>query len=195
MPSSPPKEQVDSDNNDTSDNENQYKSKKPKWWRQLSNRRGTKAQIKAIQRMTHCGYCISKDILTDYCRVSNYGARQQQRNVMILDKWKRHWWNKTLGIVDRNNEDISHPNISIKDLVSSNKHNSSNNEKYAQKLNDMYQYECPLPSQEYKQIWLEIGFGSGLNLLANAKQHPDILFLGCEIHQPGVGTSSRVGRR
>jgi len=120
--------------------------------------------------------------------VSNYGARQQQQSsLMILDKWKRYWWNKALGIVDSSGSRYDHPNIGINDLISSNK-KSSNNEKYAQKINDMYQYECPLPPRNYKQIWLEIGFGSGLNLLANAKQHPDILFLGCEIHQPGVGT-------
>jgi len=184
MTSPPP-----SDNNNASGSgKKQYISRKPKWWIQLSNRKGTKAQRQAIQRMTHCGYYISKDVLIDFCRVSNYGAQQQQSSIIMLDKWKRYWWNKALGIVDISSSRYDHPNIGINDLVSSNKQNSDNNEKYAQKINDMYQYECPLPSQEYKQIWLEIGFGSGLNLLANAKQHPDILFLGCEIHQPGVGT-------
>jgi tRNA (guanine-N7-)-methyltransferase len=44
-------------------------------------------------------------------------------------------------------------------------------------------------------VWLEIGFGNGDNLLANAKNIPDILFIGAEIHQPGVGTVLRQMER
>ncbi|MGL4371859.1 MAG: tRNA (guanine(46)-N(7))-methyltransferase TrmB, partial [Alphaproteobacteria bacterium] len=36
------------------------------------------------------------------------------------------------------------------------------------------------------EAWLEIGFGSGEHLLAQLKQHPVFLFLGCEAYQNGV---------
>ncbi|MGL4825243.1 MAG: tRNA (guanosine(46)-N7)-methyltransferase TrmB [Alphaproteobacteria bacterium] len=38
------------------------------------------------------------------------------------------------------------------------------------------------------EAWLEIGFGSGEHLLAQLKQHPAFLFLGCEAYQNGVAT-------
>jgi tRNA (guanine-N7-)-methyltransferase len=34
---------------------------------------------------------------------------------------------------------------------------------------------------------LEIGFGDGYNLAELARRHPEQDFLGCEVHQPGVG--------
>lgn len=34
---------------------------------------------------------------------------------------------------------------------------------------------------------LEIGFGAGNSLLAMAKQHPELNFIGVEMHQPGIG--------
>ena len=34
---------------------------------------------------------------------------------------------------------------------------------------------------------LEIGFGDGHNLVELARRHPERDFLGCEVHQPGVG--------
>lgn len=37
-----------------------------------------------------------------------------------------------------------------------------------------------------KQIWLEIGFGVGDHLLAQAENHPDVGFLGCEPFLNGV---------
>jgi tRNA (guanine-N7-)-methyltransferase len=41
-----------------------------------------------------------------------------------------------------------------------------------------------------KEIWLEVGFGRGENLLGLASRKPsDILLVGAEIHQPGVGTA------
>jgi tRNA G46 methylase TrmB len=36
-------------------------------------------------------------------------------------------------------------------------------------------------------VWLEIGFGTGDNLLANAQKHPDICFVGAEVHSSGIG--------
>ena len=36
-------------------------------------------------------------------------------------------------------------------------------------------------------LWLEIGFGNGDALLEMASARPDVDFLGCEVHAPGVG--------
>lgn len=36
-------------------------------------------------------------------------------------------------------------------------------------------------------LWLEIGFGNGDSLAEIARQHPDIDFIGIEVHTPGVG--------
>ena len=37
-----------------------------------------------------------------------------------------------------------------------------------------------------KEVWIEIGFGSGRHLLYQAKQHPEIQFIGIEIHKPSI---------
>jgi tRNA (guanine-N7-)-methyltransferase len=37
-----------------------------------------------------------------------------------------------------------------------------------------------------KEIQIEIGFGSGRHLLYQAKQHPDTIFIGLEIHTPSI---------
>jgi tRNA (guanine-N7-)-methyltransferase len=39
-----------------------------------------------------------------------------------------------------------------------------------------------------REVWLEIGFGSGEHLLWQAEQHQDISFIGCEPFINGVGT-------
>ena len=54
----------------------------------------------------------------------------------------------------------------------------------------------PQPQQQHQdeseasssqEIWLEIGFGNGDNLLALAERHPQRLFVGAEVHNPGIG--------
>ncbi len=37
-----------------------------------------------------------------------------------------------------------------------------------------------------KEIWIEVGFGSGRHLLHQAKKHPNIQFIGLEIHRPSI---------
>ncbi len=37
-----------------------------------------------------------------------------------------------------------------------------------------------------KEVWIEIGFGSGRHLLYQAKKHPEIDFIGLEIHSPSI---------
>jgi tRNA (guanine-N7-)-methyltransferase len=43
----------------------------------------------------------------------------------------------------------------------------------------------------YDEIWLELGFGQGENLLANCQRHANIAMIGAEVHQPGVGNVIR----
>ena len=38
-----------------------------------------------------------------------------------------------------------------------------------------------------REIWLEIGFGTGDNLLALAEKYPERRFVGAEVHNPGLG--------
>lgn len=44
-------------------------------------------------------------------------------------------------------------------------------------IND-YSYE--------KEIWIEVGFGSGRHLLKQAKDNPNVQFIGLEIHKPSI---------
>lgn len=37
-----------------------------------------------------------------------------------------------------------------------------------------------------KEIWIDVGFGSGRHLLYQAKNNPDIHFIGLEIHKPSI---------
>lgn len=39
---------------------------------------------------------------------------------------------------------------------------------------------------EAKEIWVEVGFGSGVHLIHQAKQNPDVLHIGIEIHKASV---------
>lgn len=39
-----------------------------------------------------------------------------------------------------------------------------------------------------KEYWLEIGFGGGEHLAAQAARHPDIGFIGCEPYVDGIGS-------
>jgi len=37
-----------------------------------------------------------------------------------------------------------------------------------------------------REVWIEVGFGSGRHLLHQAKKHPKIQFIGIEIHKPSI---------
>ena len=45
---------------------------------------------------------------------------------------------------------------------------------------------APLFAFEPRELWLEIGFGGGEHLIAQAKAHPDVGFIGCEPFLNGV---------
>ena len=47
---------------------------------------------------------------------------------------------------------------------------------------------CQTSYNEYKEIWLEIGFGNGDHLAFLAEKYPNILMIGCEPFVNGVGT-------
>ena len=143
---------------------------------------------------------------------------EEQDYLHHSDEWKRAWWNRSLGINEPANQQqqqhlrntFAATNNTI--MISNNQHQHHGNHKnkhnfrYAHKIQAMYSHTNPLPHQTYQQIWLEIGFGNGDNLLANAKQqqhnqqqimkkdgkqNSNVLFMGAEVHQPGVGTLLR----
>ena len=159
-----------------------YEARKPKWWMKLSGRRGTRAQRQTIERMTKCGYCFSRQVLSDFSRVNNSAKHSSSAAEQLSsDSWRRVWWNRSLAIVDEN--DDAAQVTPIIDTVS-----NSRNVKHAQKIQSMYSNKSPLVPQKFERIVLEIGFGSGDNILANAMRHKNTLFVGSEIHQPGCGT-------
>lgn len=45
------------------------------------------------------------------------------------------------------------------------------------------------PSGPYREVWLEVGFGAGEHLAAEAHAHPDIGFIGCEPFLNGVAAA------
>jgi tRNA (guanine-N(7)-)-methyltransferase len=168
---------------DIDDSESKYRSRKPKWWAQLARRRGTRAQRQAMQRMTDKGCCMPKEILSDFSRLNNRSKMTELVDTAIeIDAWNRGWWNRALSIADTNHSQIeakcAHDTTFISD---------EQNMKYAHKFNEMIAYKNPLPPREYKQKWLEIGFGNGDNLFCNACNNEDTLYMGSEIHQPGIG--------
>ena len=171
----------------------EYEARKPKWWTKLSGRRGTRAQRRTIERMTHCGYCFSKEVLSNFSRI-NHSARHnggitehhltEESDTSAADRWRRIWWNRSLAVLDEE-EDAAEVKP-VADTVT-----NSRNQKHKEKIDLMYNNKSPLVPRCYEEIWLEIGFGNGDNIIANAKRDPDILFIGSEIHQPGIGTVLR----
>ena len=47
---------------------------------------------------------------------------------------------------------------------------------------DYFEHNFP----KNKEVWIEIGFGSGRHILYQAKKHPEVLFIGIEIHKPSI---------
>ena len=45
---------------------------------------------------------------------------------------------------------------------------------------------CSLFPMPVAAVWLEIGFGAGEHLAAQAEHHPDIGFIGCEVFEAGI---------
>ena len=180
-------EQQENDKSNVQNVQQKYEARKPKWWVKLSGRRATRAQRQTIERMTQCGYCFSRQVLSDFSRVNNSAkhsssaAEQLSREKDSNEAWRRIWWNRSLAVFDEN--DAAAPVTPILDTVT-----NSRNAKHAQKIQSMYSNKSPLIPREFERIVLEIGFGSGDNILANAIRDESTLFVGSEIHQPGCGT-------
>lgn len=173
-----------------------YRSRKPKWWTQLSGRRGTRAQREATSRMMQRGYCLSKELLTEFSRVNNRakqgGAKGSDNHIFHMEIWKKLWWDRALAISSDNNDECYESALhAMKNMNKLPNRSNGNAEKYADKKMNMFKHKNPLPLRSYEKIRLEIGFGNGDNLLANAKNHPDVLFMGSEIQSCGVGTVLR----
>lgn len=78
-------------------------------------------------------------------------------------------------------------NILEFDILSSNIVNVRHKEplfasKYFKKIEDFIDIKF-----EHKEIAIEVGFGSGRHILYQAKQNPQTLFIGIEIHTPSAG--------
>lgn len=186
---------TDQDQRDTdADLAQEYEARKPKWWTKLSGRRGTRAQRRTIERMTHCGYCFSKEVLSNFSRINNsakhngditeHHLTEEHDITSAADRWRRIWWNRSLAVFDKEDDAVEVKPVA--DTVT-----NSRNQKHKEKIDLMYNNKSPLVPRCYEEIWLEIGFGNGDNIIANAKRDPNILFIGSEIHQPGIGTVLR----
>lgn len=60
-------------------------------------------------------------------------------------------------------------------------------------INDFLNFNDFISSKKAKEkeIWIEIGFGSGRNLIHNAQNYPNILHIGLEIHTPSIEQVAR----
>jgi tRNA (guanine-N7-)-methyltransferase len=47
---------------------------------------------------------------------------------------------------------------------------------------------CSAFNAPKRAVWLEIGFGGGEHLAAQAECHPEISLIGCEVFEPGIAT-------
>ena len=150
----------------------------------MKGRRGTKAQRQAIARMTDRGYALPKDVLANFSRVNNRTERTSEAEGSVtmeeLNSWRRNWLNQAFGVIERDTmkEPIQPAHHPFGDDIPC-------NEKYRMEFESMFGYTNPLDHEIYDEIWLEIGFGSGDNMIANARLNPSNLVIGAEIHQPG----------
>ncbi len=67
----------------------------------------------------------------------------------------------------------------------------SNTQNFSQKIKPTQKYLKDInffldSFKSEKEIWIEIGFGSGRHLLHQAKENPHIQFIGLEIHTPSI---------
>lgn len=91
-----------------------------------------------------------------------------------------------LRILSKNQQVISH-NLNSQNITSDLKL------PFIQTINNFIDFDSFLKTNnlQNKQIWLEIGFGSGRNLLYNAQHNKDILHIGVEIHTPSLEQVAR----
>jgi len=171
--------------NDTTDTTattvgNKYTGRKPKWWKTLAGRRGTKSQRAVIARATGLGYVVPK--LDRYRHFMDVSAGSElfavpPRGVALTaDKLLKPW----SAVVD--NHDHDGGNIANGDT-------QNNVEEEGTTGTTTLTNTTTASANSTIHTSLEIGFGSGDNLLTNAMHFPHRHFIGAEIHQPGVGTA------
>jgi tRNA G46 methylase TrmB len=164
------------ESNNDNNNNNSYVGRKPRWWKTLARRKGTKHQRNAIQVMTQKGYVIPK--LSKYQHMIDVNELIQTlpRGVALTDElfFPREGISTTTG-VDSGDSDNN---------ISTDNTNAANNQPdvVTNKNNN-------INDQEETIVHLEIGFGQGENLLTNAMCNPNEFYIGAEIHQPGVGVA------
>lgn len=62
---------------------------------------------------------------------------------------------------------------------------------FIKNINDFLDFKALLKQYPFKEIWLEIGFGSGRQILHHAQTHLDILHIGLEVHNPSLEQVAR----
>lgn len=73
-------------------------------------------------------------------------------------------------------------------LFSNIDHNTNKAKPKDENLKDINYFvdEFDFSKTSYKEIWIEIGFGSGRHILHQAQNNPDVLLIGLEIHTPSI---------
>lgn len=172
-------ESSDESKNETADEKTKkntsYVGKKPKWWKKLGRRKGTKGQRNAINIMTQKGYVIPR--LDKYLHVINV-----KKLVEMVPG------------IGTNNTSLSSEELLISrdeydKQITPSKGLEGVEEDEGEVENDPSNRQEEKESKDDKIIHLEIGFGRGENLLTNAMMNPDEFYIGAEIHQPGVGVA------
>lgn len=94
---------------------------------------------------------------------------------------------KSLEILANHQDSLNTHNLNSKNTLHTNKL------PFIKHIEDFLDFDSLLTNQDLKnpKIWLEIGFGSGRHLLHNAKQYPQILHIGLEIHYPSLEQVAR----
>lgn len=64
--------------------------------------------------------------------------------------------------------------------------------KYLVNQNTNGALEWPATLDKNQSIHLEIGIGMGEHLLAQASRHPEVQYIGIDVHEPGIGHVCRV---
>ena len=140
-------------------NDEKYLSRKPRWWRQLAGRRGTKSQRLASSRMSALGYCIPnirRELNTniDLMKLFKYPPRMPQKNIA---------------------EEVESENMVLE----------KKDEKIVQ--GKISKIEKGIQDTQDLTLNLEIGIGLGDNILANAQNNPHCFYIGADVHRPSVG--------
>jgi tRNA G46 methylase TrmB len=133
---------------------------KPKWWKQLSGRKATKAQRARLRRMAEQGFVLEK-----LQQPFQYSGEYVDLHKLFLYCVGNSASN-TSSNEEEEEEDVDHHHQILVDHAHEHAHEQS--------------------SSSRRPLIVEIGFGRGDNLFATACQNPQYRYLGAELYQPGV---------